>query len=169
MREPTDIDFAIRYELQIGFSPDEVNYIDTHEEPKEKYLKLFTKAKRTLKNIQINIDKIPYSIIRFYLLGCCEIHCNAKGVTYILRSKFKRAEILNLGHSLYKLYNGLLEIDEFPYISEIELKADKLTLASLPNVDVPFSVFEVIGALIRIGEYFSADNSVLKNRYIRKE
>ena len=60
-------------------------------------------------------------------------------------------------------------IDEFPYISEIELKENKLTLASLPSVDVPYSVFEVISALIRIGEYFAVDNSVLKNRYIRKE
>jgi hypothetical protein len=168
MSEPTKHDLAIRYELQICFSPDEVNYIDTHEEPREKYLKLFTKAKSSLQNIKINIGKIPYSIIRFYLLGFCKIHTKKKEVIYILRSNFKRSDILNLGNSLYKVYNGLLEIDEFPYISEIEIKPDKLTLASLPNVDVPYSVFEVIGALIRIGEYFEADNSVLKNRYIKE-
>ena len=101
MIEPTNIDLAIRYELQICFSPDEVNYIDTHEEPREKYLKLFTKAKSPLKSIRINIDKIPYSIIRFYLFGFCEIHTNAKGVIYILRNNFKRSDISNLGHALY--------------------------------------------------------------------
>lgn len=153
------------YELQLYFSHDELYYRETEEEPREKYLKLSCKGEGSLKNIQINLNKIPYSIIRFYLIDNCKILTSTKRCLYVLRNKLKKEEILSLGSAIYKLYNGIEKIDEFPYISEIILKEDQNILSVLPNVVVTSNIFDVIRSISTIGEIFLVENSVLKNTY----
>ena len=166
MSKTTETDRSIWYELQLYFSAREVisEYPYNGKEPQKKYLKLFSKGESALKNITIDIDIIPYSIIKFYLMGGGEntllFDINPKRSIYTRRNKLKTPEIRDLLHSISKLYKGLEIIDRFPPISQIELKGGKIWINHLPNETIPYESFEILVAIIEIGKHFLVENSV---------
>lgn len=166
MSKTTETDRSIWYELQLHFSARELisEYPYNGKEPQKRYLKLFSKSESAFKNITIDIANIPYSIVKFYLMGCGEntllFDINPKRSIYTRRNKLKTPEIRDLLHSISKLYKGLEIIDRFPPISEIELTRGRICITHLPEEDIPFELFDIIFSIIEIGKHFLVENSV---------